>query len=117
MVAVPVLTCVLIAIMAIVSAVVVGLGKVSEDNMVPLTDTVTTTAWQHVVSLADVGVDAVLVVLLTAVAVACAVLIDNVLGFEVGNAEGELGDVALHMPLLCRKVSHHREVEVWSYSG
>lgn len=83
----------------------------------PSTSTVATTAWEHVVSAEVVGNCVALRVLSIAVVEACAVLIDNVLGVEVGNADGEFGDVALHMPLLCRNVSHQREVEVWSYSG
>lgn len=81
------------------------------DAVAPLTDTVAMTL-EHVAVAFIRVVLAMSLIVATEVCVGMRVLMDKVLARAVGNADGELGDVALHMPLLCRNTSHHSDVEV-----
>lgn len=81
------------------------------DAVAPLTDTVAMTLEHFSVAFIRVVLAKSLIVA-TEVCVGMRVLMDKVLARAVGNADGELGDVALHMPLLCRNTSHHSDVEV-----
>lgn len=105
-----VLILVLLSAPALVLVVELELG-VADDAAAPLTDTVAMTLEQVSVAFIRV-VLAMSLIVATEACVGMRVLMDKVLGRGVGNADGELGDVALHMPLLCRNTSHHSDMEV-----